>query len=662
MKIGIVIPVYNRPEYFEQCIRSLRRASIPEDTIILIIDDASTDPRIKEILDIEGVKINCTVIHTRMKKNSGVRVCLKKGFEFLIENKAELLMNLDSDAIVRNDFIDVMTRLHMDIGENRILTGFNCQTKNRDGSERHVVLREISNMKGVYANVKKSVGGIHMVFTPKVYREIVEPVLEKTIKEGGNWDHQVSIKCYKNETPIVSAVPSVVQHIGFISSMGHGGGGEEPDTADDFKPLSLPQVTLFGADGKDTARLRLAAHISEENIQFGAVYLIGKDSPWELNSIEAYSEFMIKYLDQVIHTSHALVIQHDGYVLNWEAWKDEWLEYDYIGAPWWYKDGKNVGNGGFSLRSKKLIRILAIDPKIELTHPEDHHICRTYRPYLEKEYGIKFAPEEVAKEFSIEGWKGDRNYKGQFGFHGHAVKKPKSPIETNQKEMLIINQFQGVGDILFSMELIREWIREGHKILWPVTKAYIDIQKHFPEVTFIDMDLLKINYNHKAEEQIGGTRIIPLRFAETILGETYKEVMRAKYTLYGSNWRNWRNLTWTRDKEAEKHIAKVLGIKKGDKFNLINKRFRTDQSGIVDIEITNGLRNVEMVNIPGTTMLDWSGIIEQAEEIHTVHTAIVYIIDCLETTKNLHQYVRKPDEKDFSLTDYLWKKDYQYHL
>ena len=83
---------------------------------------------------------------------------------------------------------------------------------------------------------------------------------------------------------------------------------------------------------------------------------------------------------------------------------------------------------------------------------------------------------------------------------------------------------------------------------------------------------------------------------------------------------------------------------------------------MVDIKLENDLRTIEMRNIPGTTMLDWSGIIEGAEEIHTVHTAIVYVIDCLETTDKLHQYVRKPDERDFSLTDYLWRKDYHYHL
>jgi hypothetical protein len=77
------------------------------------------------------------------------------------------------------------------------------------------------------------------------------------------------------------------------------------------------------------------------------------------------------------------------------------LQYDYVGAPWRYNDGNNVGNGWFSLRSKKLLDILAHDPHIVETHPEDDCICRVYGDYLRSKW-IKFAPEEVAKKFSIE--------------------------------------------------------------------------------------------------------------------------------------------------------------------------------------------------------------------------------------------------------------------
>lgn len=231
-----------------------------------------------------------------------------------------------------------------------------------------------------------------------------------------------------------------------------------------------------------------------------------------------------------------------------------------------------------------------------------------------------------------------------------------------EKEVFIISQFQGIGDILFSIPLVEEWIADGHKIVWPVISDYVGLNKHFDQIQFIDKELIKVDHNRKEEYHTNGARVIPLRWSDQIMKVPFKDVMKAKYQLYGSNWRNWRNVKWKRDMATEEKIFKSLGLKKGQKFNLINKRFRSDQSGMVDIKIDNGLQNIEMRNIPGTTLLDWGLVIERAEEIHTVHTAVVYIIDVLETTDKLHQYLRKPDEKDFSFTDYLWRKKYQYHF
>ena len=57
------------------------------------------------------------------------------------------------------------------------------------------------------------------------------------------------------------------------------------------------------------------------------------------------------------------------------------------------------------------------------THKEeDHCICRIYRKYLEDNYGIKFAPVEVARQFSIEGWRSEnKTWTNEFGFHGHGL-------------------------------------------------------------------------------------------------------------------------------------------------------------------------------------------------------------------------------------------------
>lgn len=193
----------------------------------------------------------------------------------------------------------------------------------------------------------------------------------------------------------------------------------------------LANVTLLGIDCVDISRLIMAADICQMSLEFGEVRLLSSlavDHPdveiiTPIKSKEDYSYFIIKKLNSFFDTEFVLIIQYDGFILNPKAWTNEFLQYDYIGAPWWYNDGMNVGNGGFSLRSKKLQKILQVSSKIKNTFPEDHHICRTYRNYLE-DNGIRFAPEKLARRFSIEGipkkLKSDvqNKWTNEFGFHG----------------------------------------------------------------------------------------------------------------------------------------------------------------------------------------------------------------------------------------------------
>jgi len=133
-----------------------------------------------------------------------------------------------------------------------------------------------------------------------------------------------------------------------------------------------------------------------------------------LSNTEEYSEFVLKNLTNQITTSHALIIQWDGFVINPTAWSSDFLDFDYIGAPWPQFQHHTVGNGGFSLRSKRLLECLA-DPEIILSHPEDLCICRSNRQLLEDKHAIRFAPADVAEHFSVE-----RHHKKKdtFGFHG----------------------------------------------------------------------------------------------------------------------------------------------------------------------------------------------------------------------------------------------------
>jgi hypothetical protein len=104
-------------------------------------------------------------------------------------------------------------------------------------------------------------------------------------------------------------------------------------------------------------------------------------------------------------------------VLNGSAWNPEWLQYDYIGALWPRKT-RAVGNGGFSLRSRKFMKAGA-SLHIQKPIPEDTVLCIHYGAQLEQN-GIVFAPNDVAEKFSIENV-GGRVWDGQFGFHDISI-------------------------------------------------------------------------------------------------------------------------------------------------------------------------------------------------------------------------------------------------
>jgi len=193
--------------------------------------------------------------------------------------------------------------------------------------------------------------------------------------------------------------------------------------------LSLPQVTLCCVDTRLPKMALDAIKICMAKVEFGDALLFTcpghglTDLPANLrlievdsiSSIEAYSQFLLKGMAAHLKTSHMLIVQWDGYVLDTGMWRDDFLKVDYIGAVWpQYNDAHRVGNGGFSLRSRKLLDALTSD-EIVATHPEDTCIARTYRPLLEQRWGIRFADEAMAHQFAIERM---QTLNSSFGFHG----------------------------------------------------------------------------------------------------------------------------------------------------------------------------------------------------------------------------------------------------
>lgn len=135
-----------------------------------------------------------------------------------------------------------------------------------------------------------------------------------------------------------------------------------------------------------------------------------------LSSTSAYSHFVLHRLADWIETSHGLIIQWDGFVTAPEAWEPAFLACDYVGAPWpQFADGHDVGNGGFSLRSRRLMLACREPGFRDDGSAEDLVIARVNRAMLEERHGILFAPRALASRFSHER---DGHGLRTFGFHG----------------------------------------------------------------------------------------------------------------------------------------------------------------------------------------------------------------------------------------------------
>ena len=207
--------------------------------------------------------------------------------------------------------------------------------------------------------------------------------------------------------------------------------------------VKLNNVTLVCVTSVNVDRAVKAMKYSEKGIKFASSILFtNQDVDVDniivvktptLNYID-YSYFIVYELHKHISTDYVLIIQDDGFVINPEKWDNSFLEYDYIGAPFpvpnpndtiSYRDPFNnlirVGNGGFSLRSKKLLSLateLNLEWKPYFGFWNEDGFYAVHNRHIYESNGCKFAPIDVAVKFSIENNIPESIGVTPFGFHG----------------------------------------------------------------------------------------------------------------------------------------------------------------------------------------------------------------------------------------------------
>ncbi len=146
----------------------------------------------------------------------------------------------------------------------------------------------------------------------------------------------------------------------------------------------------------------------------GAKHVLVQNWPEKIG----YSRCLWFQMPLYVKTEHVMIIQWDSWITHPQLWKPEFLDYDYIGSPWKFKE-LNVGNSGFSLRSKRLMDcIIKNKERFPLnTDSEDYMLSRIYQPTLKKYFGFEWAPEDLAFQFAVE-TNTPKGWRNSFGFHG----------------------------------------------------------------------------------------------------------------------------------------------------------------------------------------------------------------------------------------------------
>ena len=205
--------------------------------------------------------------------------------------------------------------------------------------------------------------------------------------------------------------------------------------------LQLPDVTVFtfcwGTEHVEKSLRSML--IAMDQVDFKRSVLITDSSKTELslfektinkNNIEVYDmkvdlndnlqdddenrigfcESFVQQTNKYITDDFCLNVQHDSTIIDSNKWTDQYLNYDYIGAPWPMhiiqatdmvagridNIPNVVGNGGFSLRTRKFVEESA---KLGWEHKnEDLNIC-VFNYERMTQAGIRFAPPELAAQF-----------------------------------------------------------------------------------------------------------------------------------------------------------------------------------------------------------------------------------------------------------------------
>lgn len=241
--------------------------------------------------------------------------------------------------------------------------------------------------------------------------------------------------------------------------------------------------------------------------------------------------------------------------------------------------------------------------------------------------------------------------------------------ENNNIKKIVVNQFFGLGDILFIEPIYRYLTSLNLEVIAPIQDGYIWLKDHIDYVNFkkmseFDMDYERFDFGllKMKGEIINDTLYLPTRFSDQIFRDlkphdssASKYWMTDKYRVIGLNVDEWRNISFKRNYEKENKLKEIIlgDITEYDFFNPFFQNSLNIDVGLESI-VQGNLPLIKMNKIDGFSMIDWSSIIEGARKVHTVSTSLLYMIQSIyQSGKEYHLYPRLPEKAFYTIDDFL---------
>lgn len=228
----------------------------------------------------------------------------------------------------------------------------------------------------------------------------------------------------------------------------------------------------------------------------------------------------------------------------------------------------------------------------------------------------------------------------------------------------IIKQPAGIGDVFFLQKVAHSYREKGCEIIWPLRDDIFWISEYIPNISWYkesDDFPGKELFDYTGFGETENFIYIDASTADRTFNTDPTRIMSSKFGLVGldhTDW--WKYFKFNRNLQKENELYyDALGLSDHSNYVYINDIVTTDivnTGRLSNKEYDYPVISNEIFN--EFTLFDWIKVWQNAKEIHSIPTALCFIVDVIDTDAKIFYYPH--DERQYKDVVDIFKKVTEY--